>query len=101
METTVAERGQIVIPKAARDLLGIAAGMRVTITVESGRLVISKKVDDAISRARGLLALPPQTSVDSIMRELRGRAPSDPVDTWDGAPATRVKAGTRKVKALA
>jgi hypothetical protein len=32
---------------------------------------------------RGRLKLPPGVSTDDIMRELRGRAPSDPYPEWD------------------
>ena len=41
---------------------------------------LRKNVDDAISRARGKFKLPPGVSSDDLLRELRGRAPGDPVD---------------------
>jgi hypothetical protein len=40
-------------------------------------------VDDAFSRARGVLKLEPGETVESVMRELRGRAPNDPIDPWE------------------
>jgi antitoxin PrlF len=83
MEATLAERGQVVIPKAIRDQLGLTPGVLLTFTVESGKLVIRKKVDDAFSRARGILKLEPGETVESIMRELRGRAPNDPIEPWE------------------
>lgn len=83
MEATLAERGQVVIPKAIRDQLGMTPGTLLTFTVEDGKLIIRKKVDDAISRVRGRFKLPPGETVDSIMRELRGRAPSDPIEPWE------------------
>jgi antitoxin PrlF len=83
MEATLAERGQVVIPKAIRDQLGLTPGVLLTFAVEGGKLVIRKKVDDAFSRARGILKLEPGESVESIMRELRGRAPNDPIEPWE------------------
>jgi antitoxin PrlF len=83
MEATLAERGQVVIPKAIRDQLGLTPGVLLTFTVEGGKLVIRKKVDDAFSRARGILKPEPGETVESIMRELRGRAPNDPIEPWE------------------
>jgi antitoxin PrlF len=80
MEATVAERGQITLPKAARDALGLTKGTKLKIEVEDGRIVIRKDVKDALSRVRGRFKLPPGVTTDDIMRELRGRAPGDPVD---------------------
>ena len=78
MEATVAERGQITLPKAARDALGLTKGTKLKIEVEAGRIVIRKDVKDALSRVRGRIKLPPGVTTDDIMRELRGRAPGDP-----------------------
>ena len=79
MEATLAERGQVVIPKAIRDQLGMTPGMLLTFTVEDGKLVVRKKVDDAISRARGKFKLASGfNSTDEAMRAIRGRSPGDP-----------------------
>jgi antitoxin PrlF len=80
MEATVAERGQITLPKAARDALGLTKGTKLKIEIENGRLVLRKDVADALSRVRGRFKLPPGVTTDDIMRELRGRAPGDPID---------------------
>jgi antitoxin PrlF len=80
MEATVAERGQITLPKAIRDALGLTKGTKLRIELEGGRIVIRKDVDDALSRLRGRFKLPPGVTTDDIMRELRGRAPGDPID---------------------
>ncbi|GAB3049066.1 AbrB/MazE/SpoVT family DNA-binding domain-containing protein [Stenotrophomonas tumulicola] len=57
MEATVAERGQITLPKAVRDALGLTKGTQLTVELEGGRIILRKSVDDAISRARGKFAL--------------------------------------------
>jgi antitoxin PrlF len=80
MEATVAERGQITLPKAVRDALGLVKGSTLNVELEGGRIVLRKSVDDAISRARGRFKLPNGVTTDDVMRELRGRAPGDPID---------------------
>ena len=54
---TVAERGQITLPKAVRDALGLTKGSVLKVELEGSRIVLSKHVDDAISRVRGKFAL--------------------------------------------
>ena len=80
MEATVAERGQITLPKSVRDALGLTKGTTLTVELDGARIILRKNVDDAISRARGRFKLPAGVTTDDIMRELRGRAPGDPVD---------------------
>jgi len=80
MEATVAERGQITLPKAVRDALGLTKGTLLKVELDGSRIILRKNVDDAISRARGKFKLPEGVTTDDIMRELRGRAPDDPVD---------------------
>ena len=80
MDATVAERGQITLPKAVRDALGLSKGTRLTVELDGNRIVLRKDVRDAISRLRGRFPLPPGVTTDDIMRDLRGRAPGDPVD---------------------
>ncbi len=83
MEATLAERGQVVIPKAIRDQLGLTPGALLTFSVEDGKLVIRKKVDDAISRVRGRFKFAAGDSLDEWMRDTRGRAPNDPIEPWE------------------
>jgi antitoxin PrlF len=79
MEATVAERGQITLPKAVRDALGLTKGSKLTIELDGGRIVMRKDVDDAISRFRGRFKLAEGfKNTDDAMRALRGRAPGDP-----------------------
>ena len=98
MEATVAERGQITLPKAVRDALGLTKGTKLKVELEGGRIVLRKDVDDAISRVRGRIPLPPGVSTDDIRRELRGRAPGDPLPEWDrpaADPSTKTPRPTR------
>jgi antitoxin PrlF len=78
MEATVAERGQITLPKAVRDALGLTKGTTLKVELDGSRIILRKNVDDAISRLRGRIKLPPGVTTDDIMRELRGRAPGEP-----------------------
>jgi len=78
MEATVAERGQITLPKAVRDALGLTKGTQLKVELDGGRIILRKNVDDALSRLRGKYKLPEGVSSDDVMRDLRGRAPGDP-----------------------
>jgi antitoxin PrlF len=78
MDATVAERGQITLPKAVRDALGLTKGTKLKIEVEGGRIILRKDVSDALGRVRGRFKLPPGVTTDDVMREVRGRAPGDP-----------------------
>ena len=78
MDATVAERGQITLPKAVRDALGLVKGTKLKIEIDNGRIVMRKDESDALSRLRGRIKLPTGVSTDDVMRELRGRAPGDP-----------------------
>ncbi|OWQ43962.1 AbrB family transcriptional regulator [Roseateles noduli] len=80
MEATVAERGQITLPKAVRDALGLTKGTTLKVELDGARIILRKNVDDAISRARGRFKLPEGTATDDVMRDLRGRAPGEPTD---------------------
>ena len=77
MEATVAERGQITLPKAVRDALGLAKGTVLKVELDGGRIILRKDVNDAISRVRGRFKLPSGVSTDDVMQDLRGRAPDE------------------------
>jgi AbrB family looped-hinge helix DNA binding protein len=77
MEATVAERGQITLPKAVRDALGLTKGTKLTVELDGGRIVLRKDVDDALSRLRGRFKLDGFASTDEAMRAIRGHAPGD------------------------
>lgn len=78
MEATVAERGQITLPKSVRDALGLSKGTKLKVELEGGRIVLRKDVGDALSRLRGRYKLDGYASTDEAMRDIRGRAPGDP-----------------------
>ena len=73
LEATVAERGQITLPKSVRDALGLVKGTQLRVELDGGRIILRKNVDDAVSRARGRFKLPEGKTTDDVMRELRGR----------------------------
>jgi antitoxin PrlF len=90
MEATVAERGQITLPKAVRDALGLIKGTKLKVEIDGGRIVLRKDVGDALRKVRGRYKLAEGfASTDEALRALRGRAPGDPYP----APA---KAGKRQ-----
>ncbi len=93
IELTLAERGQIVIPKEARDALGLKPGARLQLRIEGGRLVIEKKVQLDLSKWIGH-AVDDGLSTNHALAELRGR----PVP-WQAGDAITVAVKTKPVKA--
>jgi len=70
MKATVAERGQVTIPKALRDKLGIKPGTVLEFHQRGGKLVAEKIVEDPIERFAGILGRGLDT--DKIIEEMRG-----------------------------
>ena len=70
MKTTVSEKGQVTIPKALRDKLGIRAGQLIDFRAEGGRLVGSKIVEDPVERVYGIVK--ESRTTDEIVADLRG-----------------------------
>lgn len=93
IELTLAERGQIVIPKEARDALGLKPGARLQLHIEGGRLVIEKKAQLDLSKWIGH-AVDDGLSTNQALAELRGR----PVP-WQAGDAITVAVKTKPVKA--
>ena len=81
MDVTLAERGQIVIPKEAREAMGLKPGSRLQIRMADGRLLIEKKVALDLSRWVGK-AIDDGLTTNEALSELRGR----PVP-WQGGDA--------------
>lgn len=77
MEATVAERGQITLPKEVRDALGLVKGTKLTVEIDHGRIILRKNARDALEKIRGRFKLPQGKSTEDAMRDLRGRAPGD------------------------
>ena len=77
MEATVAERGQITLPKAVRDALGLTKGSVLKVELEGSRIVLRKSVDDAISRARGRFKLDGFANSDEAVQAVRSRGASE------------------------
>ena len=71
MEATVAERGQITLPKAVSDALGLTKGTQLKVELEGSRIILRKSVDDAISRARGKFALDGFEAAEEAVRTVR------------------------------
>ena len=72
MEATVAERGQITLPKAARDKLGLSAGTKLKVEIKNGQLVLRKKVTLELQKWVGKFSKEKPTT-NEVMEELRGR----------------------------
>lgn len=71
MDATVAERGQITLPKPVRDALGLTKGTLLKVELDGSRIILRKSVDDAISRARGKFALDGFESSTEAVERLR------------------------------
>ncbi len=81
MEATVAERGQITLPKAVRDALGLTMGTVMKVELDGGRIILRKDVSEALRKARGRFRLVDgHERTDDALRALRGRAPGETLD---------------------
>ena len=77
MEATVAERGQITLPKPVRDALGLTKGT--VLKVELDGIILRKDMRSALRRVRGKFRLAEGLkSTDDALRAVRGRVPGDP-----------------------
>ncbi len=72
LDITLAERGQIVIPKEARDALGLKPGSKLQMRIEDGRLLIEKKVQLDLSRWVGK-GVDDGLTTEQALAEMRGR----------------------------
>lgn len=72
MKAIVLERGQVTIPKALRDKLGIRAGTTLEFTASNGSLVARKAETDPVSSVYGCLRK--RSHTDAFLRKLRGAA---------------------------
>lgn len=72
MEATVAERGQITLPKAVRDKLGLSPGTKLEVEIKNGQLLLTKKVSLQLRKWVGKFS-GERPSTDEVMEDLRGR----------------------------
>ena len=82
MEATVAERGQITLPKAVRDALGLTKGTVLKVELDGGRIVLRKDVERGAAQGCAASSSSPKgwPAPDEALRALRGRAPGDADD---------------------
>lgn len=73
MKTSVSEKGQVTIPKALRDSLGIRAGQVLHVREDRGRLIVTKQPEgDVVESVVGVLGR--AASADALLSELRGES---------------------------
>ena len=73
MKTTISEKGQITIPKAIRDKLGLRPGTIMDFDAIEGKLIgVKKERDDRIGKWLGKGPLPGGLAVDDYLRRVRG-----------------------------
>jgi antitoxin PrlF len=71
MRTKVSEKGQITVPKALRNRLGIRPGDELEVVDDGGRLVLSKATpDDPVAAVYGILGA--GIDSDAFVEEIRG-----------------------------
>lgn len=69
----VTSKGQVTVPKAVRDALGLVPGAEVEFVIEGGEAILRRRVpEEAFARWRGALRRRGQTRTDKLMRDLRG-----------------------------
>lgn len=73
MKATVAERGQVTIPKEIRERLGITPKTVLEFREEKGRMIVEKvQQSDPVSEVLGCLKL--DKSTDQLIEHLRGKS---------------------------
>jgi antitoxin PrlF len=73
MKAIVSEKGQVTIPKAVREKLGLRPGSILELTAVGGRLVgVKKETADPFSRWMGKGKLPGNLDVDAYLKLVRG-----------------------------
>ena len=72
MKSIVSEKGQVTIPKACRDRLGLKAGTTLQFETRDGKLIAVKQPpEDVLAKWRGKGKLPGDLSVDQYLEKIR------------------------------
>jgi AbrB family looped-hinge helix DNA binding protein len=72
MKAIVSEKGQVTIPKACRDRLGLQAGSALDFEARDGKLVaVKQQPEDVFRKWRGKARLPGGLSVDQYLNTIR------------------------------
>ena len=72
MTTVISEKGQVTIPKAVRDRLGLDAGTQIEFSAVNGKLVGRKKMDqDLAAKWRNKVKIPLGLNVDDYLKLCR------------------------------
>ena len=72
MKAVVSEKGQVTIPKACRDRLGLRAGSVLDFEARDGALVaVKRQPEDVIRKWRGRVRLPGGLDVDEYLERVR------------------------------
>jgi AbrB family looped-hinge helix DNA binding protein len=75
MNAVLSEKGQVTIPKAIRDDLGLTAGCLLDFTEDHGQIIVRKVMpQNPISAWRGRGKLPIGNSVNDYLKASRGGA---------------------------
>lgn len=73
MKSVVSEKGQVTIPKAVRDKLGLRPGTVVEFEAVEGRLVgVKREQTDPFRKWMGRARLPAGQNVDTYLSRVRG-----------------------------
>jgi antitoxin PrlF len=74
MKSRISSKGQVTVPVAVRDRLGLAPGTAVEFVVREGEAVLRKRrAADPVDRVYGRLEL--DRDVDGLIDEMRGPRP--------------------------
>ncbi len=72
MKAIVSEKGQVTIPKALRDKIGLRSGSVLDFSAEDGRLIACKRVEGgSLGKWRGRGKLPVGQTVDTYLGRVR------------------------------
>jgi antitoxin PrlF len=72
MKSIVSEKGQVTIPKACRDRLGLRSGSILNFEARDGKLIgVKQQREDVLRKWRGASQLPDGLDVDQYLDKIR------------------------------